>query len=399
MENKITVVGSGYVGLSNAVCLAQMNKVTVLDIDSNRVDMINDRKAPIVDNELDFLLSKPYLNINATLNKTEAYHDAEYIFIATPTDYCCKTNYFDTETIQSVIKDVIEINPNAIIVIKSTIPVGFVLEMRAKYRFKNIIFSPEFLREGSAVSDIQRPSRIVVGDKTEIGEDIGMLMYECSMDSDVNILYTDPIEAEAIKLFANSYLAMRVAYFNELDTYAEVNDLNSKDIIKGISLDPRIGNFYNNPSFGYGGYCFPKDTKQLLANYNSDKIDNRLIKAIVESNSLRKDFVSESIMRQIQDMPEGSVLGVHRLIMKSDSDNFRCSSVQGIIARIKVACPKIKVIIYEPTCDDSEFMGCPVINDLNNFKQISDLIIANRLSDDIVDSKHIVYTRDIFHDN
>ena len=399
MENKITVVGSGYVGLSNAVCLAQMNEVTVLDIDSDRVDMINDRKAPIADDQLEVLLSKPFLNIKATLDKFQAYKDAKYIFIATPTDYCCKTNYFDTESIQSVIKDVIKINPNAIIVIKSTIPVGFVLEMRAKYHFKNIIFSPEFLREGSAVADIQRPSRIVVGDKTKIGEDIGMLMYECSMDSDVNILYTDPIEAEAIKLFANSYLAMRVAYFNELDTYAEINDLNSKDIIKGISLDPRIGNFYNNPSFGYGGYCFPKDTKQLLANYNSDKIDNRLIKAIVESNSLRKDFVSESIMKQIQDMPEGSVLGVHRLIMKSDSDNYRSSSIQGIIARIKVACPKIKVIIYEPTCNDSEFMGCPVINDLNNFKQISDLIIANRLSDDIVDSKHIVYTRDIFHDN
>ena len=391
MENKITVVGSGYVGLSNAVCLAQMNEVTVLDIDSNRVDMINDRKAPIVDNELDFLLSKPYLNINATLNKTEAYQNAEYIFIATPTDYCCKTNYFDTESIQSVIKDVIKINPDAIIVIKSTIPVGFVLEMRAKYHFKNIIFSPEFLREGSAVADIQRPSRIVVGDKTKIGEDIGMLMYECSMDSDVNILYTDPIEAEAIKLFANSYLAMRVAYFNELDTYAEVNDLNSKDIIKGISLDPRIGNFYNNPSFGYGGYCFPKDTKQLLANYKENRIPNRLVGSVVYSNEVRKDWIANQILRK-----NPNVVGIYRMAMKSGSDNYRSSAMQGIIERLRT---QVKVVIYEPMCREDEFLDCVLETELNKFKKLSDVIVANRLEDNITDVKEKVYTRDIYGNN
>ena len=387
---KITIIGSGYVGLSNAVLLAQNNSVTILDIVSEKINLLNRFESPIDDDEIKDFLKKKNLNLKATMNKNEAIKDADFIIIATPTDYDPSTQYFDTKTVELVAQDIIDINPTAIIVIKSTVPVGFTKSLKKKLNFNNIIFSPEFLREGRALHDNLFPSRIVVGEKSKRANTFANLLVEGALKDNIEVLLTNSTEAEAIKLFSNAYLAMRIAYFNELDSYAEVHNLNSKQIIDGVGLDARIGADYNNPSFGYGGYCLPKDTRQLLANYKN--VPNNIISAIVNSNSTRKDFIADSI---IQKKPK--VVGIYRLIMKANSDNYRDSSIIGVIERLKDN--NIEILIYEPSITKKTFKGVRVLSNLNEFKNISDLIIANRTSDEISDVMSKVYSRDIFNDN
>jgi UDPglucose 6-dehydrogenase len=387
---KIAVAGAGYVGLSNSMILAQNNEVILFDTDVTKINQLNNNISPIKDDQIDDFLNKKDLNFFATSNRELAYKDADYIIVATPTDYDVISGQFNTNSVESVVNDVTLISREAIIIIKSTVPVGFTKVLRDKFSFNKIIFSPEFLREGSALYDNLYPTRIVMGDKSNEAREFANLMLDGAIKKDVDLIFTEPSEAEAIKLFSNTYLAMRVAYFNELDSYAETFELSSKDIINGICLDPRIGMYYNNPSFGYGGYCLPKDTKQLSANFA--QVPNSLISAIVNANSVRKDFIVESILNK-----KPKVVGLHRLVMKSGSDNYRESSIQGIMKRLKVR--DIKIIIYEPLFKESKFEGVNVIKNLDKFKKKSDVIVTNRMSDDLFDVKDKVYTRDLFNGN